>query len=134
MSWGSAAMLAHSSSKSSGAYFQVYSQILCRHHHHIVEGLKVSVPTLSNLTPAMKVLCRKVLCSYHLSQFCRCTTYKTQEISNALFSSPPNSKKLLQYLSHRTFAARAWSIKCRRKEKLIAQFGGKLRDERFKPN
>jgi hypothetical protein len=28
-------------------------------------------------------------------------------------------------------AARAWSIKYRRKEKLIAQFGGKLRDERF---
>ena len=32
------------------------------------------------------------------------------------------------------FAAHAWSIKCRRKEKLIAQFGGKLRDKRFKPN
>jgi len=32
------------------------------------------------------------------------------------------------------FAARAWSIKYRQKEKLIAQFGGKLRDERFKPN
>ena len=32
------------------------------------------------------------------------------------------------------FAARAWSIKCRRKEKLIAQFDGKLRDERFEPN
>jgi hypothetical protein len=27
------------------------------------------------------------------------------------------------------FAACTWSIKCRRKEKLIAQFGGKLRDE-----
>ena len=37
-------------------------------------------------------------------------------------------------MSHRMFAARAWSIKCIRKEKLIAQFGGKLRDERFKPN
>ena len=46
----------------------------------------------------------------------------------------PKSKKLLQYLLHRMFAARAWSIKCRRKEKLIAQFGGKLRDERFEPN
>jgi len=32
------------------------------------------------------------------------------------------------------FAAHAWSIKCRRKEKLIAQFGGKLRDERFESN
>ena len=32
------------------------------------------------------------------------------------------------------FAARAWIIKCRRKEKIIAQFGGKLRDERFEPN
>ena len=51
-----------------------------------------------------------------------------------LFSWTLKSKKLLQYLSHRMFAARAWSIKCRRKEKLIAQFGGKLRDERFKPN
>ena len=30
-------------------------------------------------------------------------------------------------------AIRAWSIKCRRK-KLIAQFGWKLRDERFEPN
>ena len=36
--------------------------------------------------------------------------------------------------THRMFAAHAWSIKCRRKEKLIAQFGGKLRDERFEPN
>ena len=51
-----------------------------------------------------------------------------------LFSSTPNFKKLLQYLSHRMFAARVWSIKCRRKEKLIAQFGGKLRDGRFKSN
>ena len=51
-----------------------------------------------------------------------------------LFSSTLTFKKLLQYLSHRMFAARAWSIKCRRKEKLIAQFGGKLRDERFEPN
>ena len=51
-----------------------------------------------------------------------------------LFSSTSTSKKLLQYLSHRMFAARAWSIKCRRKEKLIAQFGGKLRDERFESN
>jgi len=54
--------------------------------------------------------------------------------SKPLFSFTPNSKKLLQYLSHRMFAARVWSIKCRRKEKLIAQFGGKLRDERFEPN
>jgi hypothetical protein len=30
-------------------------------------------------------------------------------------------------------AAYAWNIKCRRK-KLIAQFGGKSRDERFEPN
>jgi len=52
----------------------------------------------------------------------------------ALFSSTPNFKKLLQYLSHRMFTACAWIIKCRRKEKLIAQFGGKLRDERFEPN
>ena len=51
-----------------------------------------------------------------------------------LFSSTPISKKLLQYLSHRMFTARAWSIKCRRKDKLIAQFGEKLRDERFEPN
>ena len=55
-------------------------------------------------------------------------------LSMALFSSISTSKKLLQYLSHRMFAARVWSIKCRRKEKLIAQFGGKLRDERFEPN
>ena len=54
--------------------------------------------------------------------------------SKRVFSWTPNSKKLLQYLSHRMFAAYAWSIKCRRKKKLIAQFGGKLRDERFEPN
>ena len=51
-----------------------------------------------------------------------------------LSPSPSTFKKLLQYLSHRMFAARAWSIKCRRKEKVIAQFGGKLRDGRFEPN
>jgi len=51
-----------------------------------------------------------------------------------LFSWTLKSKKLLQYLSHQMFAVRVWSIKYRRKEKLIAQFGGKLRDERFKPN
>ena len=56
------------------------------------------------------------------------------KLSKPLFSFTLTFKKLLQYLSHRIFAARAWSIKCRRKEKLIAQFGGKLRDERFKPN
>ena len=33
-----------------------------------------------------------------------------------LFSWTSKSKKLLQYLSHRMFAARAWSIKCRRKK------------------
>ena len=55
-------------------------------------------------------------------------------VNQPVFSSTPTSKKLLQYLSHRMFAARAWSIKCRRKEKLIAQFGGKLRDEHFEPN
>ena len=52
----------------------------------------------------------------------------------ALFSSTLNSQKVLQYLSHRMFAARTWSIKRRRKKKIIAQFGGKLRDERFEPN
>ena len=60
-------------------------------------------------------------------KYCNSTIY-------GVFSSTPISKKLLQYLSHRMFAARAWSIKCRRKDKLIAQFGGKLRDERFEPN
>ena len=63
----------------------------------------------------------------------RCFSTRFSE-SNALFSFTLNSKKLLQYLSHRIFAARVWSIKCKRKEKLIAQFGGKLRDERFEPN
>ena len=32
------------------------------------------------------------------------------------------------------FTIRACSIKCRRETKLIAQFGGKLRDEHFEPN
>ena len=36
-------------------------------------------------------------------------------------------------MSHRMFATYALNIKCRQK-KLIAQFGGKLRDERFEPN
>jgi len=55
-------------------------------------------------------------------------------LTKPLFSSTSIFKKLLQYLSHRMFAARVWSIKCRRKEKLIAQFGGKLRDKHFEPN
>ena len=67
-----------------------------------------------------------------------CATDLTSEVCGsevqALFSSTLTFKKLLQYLSHRMFAVRAWNIKCRRKEKLIAQFGGKLRDERFEPN
>ena len=57
----------------------------------------------------------------------------TTTVIYALFSSTPNSQKVLRYLSHRMFVACAWSIKCRQK-KLIAQFGGKLRDERFEPN
>ena len=32
------------------------------------------------------------------------------------------------------FTIHTWSIKCRQKKKLIAQFGRKLRDERFEPN
>ena len=59
---------------------------------------------------------------------------RSRSVSLPLFSSTPTSKKLLQYLSHRMFANHAWSIKYRRKEKLIAQFGGKLRDKRFEPN
>ena len=34
------AMPAHCSSNGSGTYFQMYNQILFRHHHHIVEGLR----------------------------------------------------------------------------------------------
>ena len=59
---------------------------------------------------------------------------RSRSVSLPLFSSTPTSKKLLQYLSHRMFVACVWNIKCRRKEKLITQFGGKLRDERFEPN
>ena len=66
---------------------------------------------------------------------CRSSTHHPPSLNVAYASLPrpghPTSKKLLQYLSRRIFAARAWIIKCRRKEKLIAQFGGKLRDERF---
>ena len=54
--------------------------------------------------------------------------------SQVLFSWTLKFKKLLQYLSYRMFAAYIWSIKYRQKEKLIAQFSGKLRDERFEPN
>ena len=32
------------------------------------------------------------------------------------------------------YAVHAWSTKCRRKKKLIAQLGEKLRDETFEPN
>ena len=52
----------------------------------------------------------------------------------SVFSFTLTFKKLLQYLLHRIFTAHAWSIKCRQKDKLITQFGGKLRDERFEPN
>ena len=41
--------------------------------------------------------------------------YSPSCLCYALFSWTPKSKKLLQYLSHRMFAAYAWSIKCRRK-------------------
>jgi len=57
-----------------------------------------------------------------------------QCVTKRVFSYSLKSQKELQYLSHRMFAAYAWNIKCRRKKKLIAQLGGKLRDERFEPN
>ena len=41
-------------------------------------------------------------------------------VTKPLFSFTLTFKKLLQYLSHRMFTARAWIIKYRRKEKLIA--------------
>jgi hypothetical protein len=41
-------------------------------------------------------------------------------------------KKISQKTTVTNLAAHAWSIKCRRK-KLIAQLGGKSRDETFKP-
>ena len=68
---------------------------------------------------------------------CKMTVKLVNELldrTKRVFSSTLISQKVLQYLSHRMFAVRAWSIKCRRKKKLIAQFGGKLRDERFEPN
>ena len=45
----------------------------------------------------------------------------------------PKSKKVLQYLSHRIlrYVHEALNID---EKKLIAQFGWKLRDERFEPN
>ena len=51
-----------------------------------------------------------------------------------LFSSQKLFPKSATVSITSNFAIRAWSIKCRRKQKLIAQFGWKLRDERFEPN
>ena len=50
-----------------------------------------------------------------------------------VFSSYPNSQKSATVAITSNLTIRAWSIKCRRKKKLIAQFGWKLRDERFEP-
>ena len=86
--------------------------------------------TVYNLLNTMHASC--AICLYPAS--CYSNAKSPTFIIKALFSFTPTSKKLLQYLSHRMFAAYAWSIKCRRKEKLITQFGGKLRDERFEPN
>ena len=40
-------------------------------------------------------------------------------------------KKILSYIK---LVVHAWSTKCRRNQKLIAQLGCTLRDERFEPN
>ena len=50
-----------------------------------------------------------------------------------VFSSNSKFPKSATVPTTSNFAIRVWSIKYRRK-KLIAQFGWKLRDERFKPN
>ena len=44
------------------------------------------------------------------------------------------SQKSVTVVITSNLAIRVWSIKCRRKKKLIAQFDGKSRDERFEPN
>ena len=50
-----------------------------------------------------------------------------------MFSSPLNSQKVLQYPSHRILRYVYGALNIDEK-KLIAQFGWKLRDERFEPN
>jgi len=58
-------------------------------------------------------------------------------VARGLFSSPKMQiltlckKKILRHIK---FAVHAWSNKCWRNKKLIAQFGCTLRDERFEPN
>ena len=54
-------------------------------------------------------------------------------VNKPMFSSKPNSKKVLQYPSHRIlrYVHEALNVD---EKKLIAQFDGKLRDERFESN
>ena len=48
----------------------------------------------------------------HQSCWSDCPCWQSQRV----FSSTSNFQKVLQYVSYRMFAARAWSIKCRRKK------------------
>jgi hypothetical protein len=43
-------------------------------------------------------------------------------------------QKVSRKITITNLTAHAWSIKCRREKKIIAQFGWKSRDERFEPN
>ena len=47
---------------------------------------------------------------------------------------PPKIQKSATISITSNLTIHAWSIKCIRKRKRIAQFGWKLRDERFEPN
>ena len=60
-----------------------------------------------------------------------------QTLSQASFSSSKLLKNALykkKISRHIKFAVHAWSIKCRRNQKLIAQFALISRDESFEPN
>jgi hypothetical protein len=54
--------------------------------------------------------------------------------TKSLFSSQKVNLKSATVPVTSNLAAHAWSIKCRRKKKLITQFSCKSRDKSFEPN
>jgi hypothetical protein len=62
------------------------------------------------------------------------TKFASELASLSLFSSREVNPKSATVPVTSNLAAHAWSIKCRRKKKLITQFSCKSRDKSFEPN
>jgi len=73
-------------------------------------------------------MCRKIRCDRKSETFCKIFG----EVNKALVH--PKTKNFLIFLITSNIATHAYSIKYRRKQKLIAQFVYKSRDKSFEPN